>query len=69
MKPISCNNEMTVKNHAALPECWMIRSSFNTLSNTNMSGERLFFVFPVLSNLYESTGFLPELKNRQVFAE
>lgn len=69
MKTIICNNEMIVKNHAALPEYWMVRSSFNILSNNNMSGERLFFGFPVLSNLYDSTGFLPASKNKQVFAE
>lgn len=60
---------MTVKNLAALPEYWMVRSSFNTLSDNNMSGERLGFGFAVLSNLYESTGFLPAFKTRQVFAE
>lgn len=57
MKTFSYNNEMTIKNQ----EYWRIRSSFHSLKG-NLSGERLVFVFPVLSNLYESTGCLQHSK-------
>jgi len=51
MKTISCNNEMTVKNRAALPKYWMVRSRLNTPSNNNMPGKRLFF-FLLCSLIY-----------------